>query len=396
VSRPAPANRRARRACAAALLLGLPALAACREAPLFEAPGLRPLASASWRLTYNPGDDRTPAWSADGDTVYYAATGFAPFPRSPGVLLALHRDGGAARGVFPALELASGRGWLTTPVPATQPGGVVVFGEVYQRLLSEHCAGATTCQPRPWASMVPRFQEVLLRTRTAGPGTADRDAPLLVSIAGVREDSAQQPFGLPYVTIFEDFPAHRLEREESVAFFRPSWSPEGTEVAFSDGLRLRVWHPASGGVRELPDTDDGVSAAWSPTGEWIAYSRTERGEPATTACVTYVDGEPACATEQHLWSLGRRTLVLVRPDGSEQRSLTEGDEPAWLPDGSGLVYRHAGALHRVGLDGAAPERLRYTDGGREPAVSPDGRYVAFGRRDDAGRFHIWIADLEAP
>ncbi|MEL7060934.1 MAG: protein kinase [Acidobacteriota bacterium] len=52
-------------------------------------------------------------------------------------------------------------------------------------------------------------------------------------------------------------------------------------------------------------------------------------------------------------------------------------EPAFLPHGDGVVYhsRRLGGVWQVDLDGGAPRRL--TARGSHPAVSPDGRRVAF-------------------
>lgn len=58
----------------------------------------------------------------------------------------------------------------------------------------------------------------------------------------------------------------------------PSWSPDGHEVAFSDGYSIVAYNVTSGQTRTLipPDADPAVpmgSVAWSPDGNQIAYTR---------------------------------------------------------------------------------------------------------------------------
>ncbi len=103
------------------------------------------------------------------------------------------------------------------------------------------------------------------------------------------------------------------------------------------------------------------SPAWSPTGEWIAYTH---------------------------GGTARGGLRVVRPDGEDDGELVGGDisHPAWTPDGRSLVYSRLDYhgpyyilrdlyLYELGED----KETRLTRGERAyfARVSPDGRYVYY-------------------
>lgn len=93
------------------------------------------------------------------------------------------------------------------------------------------------------------------------------------------------------------------------------------------------------------DCTDIASVAWSPTGEWIAYSTWLTGR----ALAAYAD------------------LGIVRPDGSQQRTLVSSRASGgrWSPDGRRLafVYGENGFIPRpkdiavIGLSGESPTVL---------------------------------------
>ena len=72
--------------------------------------------------------------------------------------------------------------------------------------------------------------------------------------------------------------------------------------------------------------------------------------------------------------------------------------PAWLADGSGIVFGsqrqdHPG-IWKTDLSGKATQLL--IEDGRQPALSPDGRWIAFSRLDAHGNSRIFVADLDDP
>jgi TolB protein len=111
---------------------------------------------------------------------------------------------------------------------------------------------------------------------------------------------------------------------------RPTWSPDGTRIAFTCEGLPQNWQPdicvvssnvdvgysgGIGGVDKLTaDRWSDSDPAWSPDGSWIAFA-TDRD-----------------ATD------GRRSIALIRTDGSGFRRLAPGTRPAWSPDGTRIVF----------------------------------------------------------
>jgi Tol biopolymer transport system component len=201
---------------------------------------------------------------------------------------------------------------------------------------------------------------------------------------------------VPGVWQIDYLPFQRVYGEEGTLVFRPSWSPDGERIVFSDGLNLSIWNPGSGAVEAIPGTADGVTPAWSPTGEWIAFTRLERRGSQSHFCQHFVPmGDTvACAEQRTDHEIGRRILTLIRPDGSEILELGDGEEPAWAPDGSVLYFRRDDRIWRHDLREDEPTAIAGTEAGREPEVSPDGTKLAFARREAGGAHSIWIATLE--
>jgi len=94
------------------------------------------------------------------------------------------------------------------------------------------------------------------------------------------------------------------------------------------------------------------SPAWSPKGNWIAYSGR--------------------------WE-GRFRIFLVRPDGSDLRLITQGpgnhEDPSWAPDGRHVVFssnaRGGYDLYITTTEGGGPWRITSGKGNEtEPAWSP--------------------------
>lgn len=150
----------------------------------------------------------------------------------------------------------------------------------------------------------------------------------------------------------------------------PAWSPDGGRLVFVRTTRSNVggifiWTAKSGGVRRLTRVRSSPSSPvldahprWAPDGQVIAFHR-------------YRDTGS--------------TLYTVRPDGGDLRTLGEGFEPSWSPDGRRIVFasKRMGTnwdLYTVPRNGGA--RLRVTSHRADennPAWSPDGRTIVFER-----------------
>jgi dipeptidyl aminopeptidase/acylaminoacyl peptidase len=100
---------------------------------------------------------------------------------------------------------------------------------------------------------------------------------------------------------------------------------------------------------------------WSPDGQWVAY-----------------------ASAAGYRETGSSSIVAVRPDGSERRTLISrftlslGD-PQWSPQGDSIVYVRDNNLYLVDASGGGQETLLVRDG-FDPDWSPDGGSIVFSRQ----------------
>lgn len=343
------------------------------------------------QLTFSGLDERTPVWLGP-DSLAYVAEGFAPFAGGPGVLMKIAATGGVAEPLLPALQFPGGGShWLASPAPS--PDGVrAAYVEMWAVADEALCPAATVvCDPSGAPPVAARLTEIRLNLMDRqGGGSPTPGRSLAVPLEGrefvpVRGD----PF-LPGFFRIRYHPFQRLFHEENPPLFRPSWDPEGTRVAFSDGLRVLLWDLASSHAEAVPGTGGGVAPAWSPNGEWIAFTRLVRGDSVAASCTHFGFLGPVCRQERVAFEVRDRRVALVRPDGSEARELGRGEEPAWTPDSGRLVFRRDGRLWTVPVDGAAATPIPDTERAREPAVSPDGGRLAYVRLLSGGKHDLWV------
>lgn len=396
----------------AGVTLAFALLGSCRDAPeLLEPPELEPLGPAPYQLTFDPGREVSPAWSVDGEHVIYISEGIrlaasaVPLSGGPpdtvivvdtigasGIVRVIPREGGTARQLLPVLQP------LITSVPidfavqaSTEHVAALTLLPVLGRDL---CGGVSPCSTDLEAASPPRLTAGVIRVREPGSAVApDADTRLDVTFEGRAFDTSQNPGGVDGVWVVDKHPFQQLFNATGRAPDRLSWSPDGDRIVFSDGLALHIWNPSSGSVTTIPGTEDGVDPAWSPTGEWIAFERAVRGAVTEETCEYEFGGN--CIEQRRTWTIPSRSLALVRPDGSELRLLPEGSRPAWGASGEQVYYESGRRIWSVGLDGQDPAPVPATAEGYQPAVSPDGQWLAFSRVDSLGvAADIWIAELE--
>jgi dipeptidyl aminopeptidase/acylaminoacyl peptidase len=213
----------------------------------------------------------------------------------------------------------------------------------------------------------------------------------------------------------------------------PRWSPDGEWLAFvahpdEQGARLCVAEVAGGDVYELLEWPEDIDeVAWTPDGTRLVFTARQRDEARygpdrdKDRPGRRID-RLAYRTDNVGWTIDRpKHLFSITADGSssgQAMALTGGPFQdagiAVSPDGTFVVFSSARTdtwdtdlsthLYRVPLAGAGsgdldePEPL--TSGLQthaQPAISPDGRYVAFvwGDRHSMMRHgQIGVVDLE--
>jgi Tol biopolymer transport system component len=172
----------------------------------------------------------------------------------------------------------------------------------------------------------------------------------------------------------------------------PSFSPDGKRLAYSarrgkdEGFHVFLRALPDGQVRQATaEAGNDVGPAWSPDGSQIAFLRLD-GERAE--CMTIpADGGSA------------RKLADCAAVGELEHTLPAA---AWTPDGKSLLIAVAGEkelpfIALVPAAGGAPQRLTTppegTLGDSNPAVSPDGKTVAFVRITSADGADIYACAI---
>ncbi len=197
----------------------------------------------------------------------------------------------------------------------------------------------------------------------------------------------------------------------------PRWSPDGTRLLYVSSVEghaeLFVRWMDSGQEASLTKLADSPGAlTWSPDGKSIAFTMFVPAppKPFVTSMPSPPEGADWGPPLKFIESLnyradgggytraGYRHIFVIPAEGGTPRQVTDGPydhgDPTWAPDGKSIVFtadRRAGneydplesEIYEVSLASLAVTQLTHRNGpDLSPAVSPDGKLIAYSGFDD--------------
>lgn len=394
-----------RRIRAGALLLALAAgVVACRESTPLPTQVLErtPVPVAyPLRLTYNVHDDRTPAWSADGDTIYYSVQFGLALDAPTTRFAAIPADAGLVESRYESFRGQDGEPLLIYAPRFSPDYSRLAFAHVvvyHPRSIAPYGGVSIVCEGAPSAMRqvrnAPRLGRLALRVRprlSREPITAHDVVELALPGRALLPDLAGGTHGYFRVSYL---PFQHLWDDPRAIPFVVSWSPDGRHLATSNGVQIFTWELSDTLAVPVPGTRDGVAPAWSPDGRRLAFTRLARGDSTAALCTHMVDVSLRATEERIMYEVGRQDLVVLDLQSGATVELGEGADATWSRDGRFVYARRGDAIWRIPADGTAAVRVPGTEGGRDPAVSPDGRLIAFSRLSERGNYDIWITTIQ--
>lgn len=178
--------------------------------------------------------------------------------------------------------------------------------------------------------------------------------------------------------------------------FDPSWSPDGTKIAYCfGGLDIFMMNSDGSGKTNISNSQGAneQNPSWSVTNK-IAYERSSQ------IWVMNADGsnqiqfpgitQPAPKTP--IWSANGGKLAFVsggeiwtvNADGTNEQRVTTNattdTDPSWSPDGTKIVFaKGSSGIAVINADGTSETNLTNDSSDVEPDWSPDGTTIAFHR-----------------
>jgi Tol biopolymer transport system component len=185
----------------------------------------------------------------------------------------------------------------------------------------------------------------------------------------------------------------------------PTWSPNGQWLAFSDGGQIYKMRVNGDSITQLTSWRSNRFCRWSPTGNLIAYDKTAVGlwlcSPDSSNHRLLYDhaGRVSWFSDGfRMAALGLSgELYLIDTLGERYDQITANGEIKYglslSPNEDRIVFTQQlegqrSDLWIIDTDGSNLRRLT-TNGGRYPAWSPDGRWIAY-TNTEPGNGYLWL------
>ena len=203
---------------------------------------------------------------------------------------------------------------------------------------------------------------------------------------------------------------HRRLTDRHENEWSPAWSPDGKWIAFVSGsdeiipwvkfkITRHIYKADINGAHLVQLTDRGKNGrpTWSPDSQWIAFVSYHRGDERKGIYVMNADG--------------RRLRRLNDQKVQALNGIFQG-ECAWSPDGKqiafSIVVPRNDRMHLCTIDVDGKNFRQLTEGGpileqkqiinfpfpeiRQPAWSPDGKWIAYVYSESFGTADIYVID----